>query len=343
MKNKNWLIFILAIMFCGAIIFGSADRSLGDDGFYVIAAGRKLKNIITVAKAGGNFTDPVAAVNSITDASETNPYLVVIAPGVYTITQTLVMKNYVDVTGSGQDVTKLTGAISTQQCYNTSAIVDLEVHATLSNMSVENTGGGKCSVGIIAYHSTLHDVSASARGGTENFGVFASDATLEGVSAEASGGTFSVGIDIHSGELKRVNAKASGTDQNMGIRSYFGSALTITEVVATASGGAESYGIYFFNVYPRAEMTQVTATASGGTEKNFGVYQGITMYWPPLIIRRSTVSGTTNGVYVENFSDYDVGTAKVSQSTIIGSVGGRPMECVACDDGAGGALGADCF
>ena len=58
---------------------------------YVIPVGRKLKNVDTVAKANGDFTDPVAAVNSITDASATNPYLVVICPGVYTITQTLMM------------------------------------------------------------------------------------------------------------------------------------------------------------------------------------------------------------------------------------------------------------
>ncbi len=40
-----------------------------------------LKNIVTVARANGKFTDPVAAVNSITDASASNPYLVVIGSG----------------------------------------------------------------------------------------------------------------------------------------------------------------------------------------------------------------------------------------------------------------------
>jgi hypothetical protein len=61
-----------------------------------VSGNRPLKNVITVAKANGKFKDPVAAVNSIIDASVSNPYLVVIGPGVYTITQTLVMKPYVD-------------------------------------------------------------------------------------------------------------------------------------------------------------------------------------------------------------------------------------------------------
>ncbi len=68
---------------------------------------KPLKNIITVAKANGNFTDPVAAVNSIGDASANNPYLVVIGPGVYTVTQPLEMNEHVDIIGSGLRVSKL--------------------------------------------------------------------------------------------------------------------------------------------------------------------------------------------------------------------------------------------
>ena len=67
---------------------------------------KRVNNIIIVAKANGHFTDPVAAVNSIKDASASNPYLVVIDRGDYTISQTLFMKEYVDIVGSGENVTK---------------------------------------------------------------------------------------------------------------------------------------------------------------------------------------------------------------------------------------------
>ncbi len=87
--------------------------------------GKPLKNIVTVAKANGKFTDPVAAVNSITDASYDNPYLVVIGPGVYTLTHTLVMKPWVDITGSGENVTRLVGAISHGE---SSAIIQSVAH-----------------------------------------------------------------------------------------------------------------------------------------------------------------------------------------------------------------------
>ena len=69
------------------------------------SAKKKLVHIVTVPVGDGDFTDPVAAVDSITDASAAKPYLVMIGPGVYTLTRTLVMKPFVTITGSGQDYT----------------------------------------------------------------------------------------------------------------------------------------------------------------------------------------------------------------------------------------------
>jgi hypothetical protein len=108
---------------------------------------KPLKNVITVAKGNGKFTDPVAAVNSITDASASNPYLVVSAPGVYTVTSSLQMRQYVDIAGSGENVTKIMGAVSAGT-YSTSAIIKGAHHATLSSLTVENMGGSYATLSI---------------------------------------------------------------------------------------------------------------------------------------------------------------------------------------------------
>ena len=74
----------------------------GKIGFY--------SNVIIVATSGGDYASPVDAMNSIADASESNPYLVKIMPGVYNIgSNSVQMKPYVDIEGSGENVTKITG------------------------------------------------------------------------------------------------------------------------------------------------------------------------------------------------------------------------------------------
>jgi len=77
------------------------------------------RNVIIVALSGGDFTNPVDALNAITDASESNPYLVKIMPGVYDVSTSVIMKSYVDIEGSGENVTKITatGIVSDNTAY----------------------------------------------------------------------------------------------------------------------------------------------------------------------------------------------------------------------------------
>ena len=172
------------------------------DGACASGTCKPLKNIVTVAKANGMFTDPVAALNSITDASVTNPYLVVIGPGVYTVTAPVVMKEWVDITGSGENVTKIKGAISTGDS-STSSIITGADNSALSLLTAENTGGG-------TYSMALYNGSASPK--------------VSAVTARASGGTYTYGIynDHHSSPtMTDVNITASGVAFNRGSVRYF--------------------------------------------------------------------------------------------------------------------------
>ena len=127
---------------------------------------KELNHVVTVSATGGDFTNPVAAVNSITDASAAKPYLVMIGPGVYTLTQTLVMKPFVTISGSGRNATTLTGAISLGNATN-SAVISGADNATLRGLTVENTGGGTYSIALLNYGSVpvIQDVTARASGG----------------------------------------------------------------------------------------------------------------------------------------------------------------------------------
>ncbi|MDG1265543.1 MAG: pectinesterase family protein, partial [Ilumatobacter sp.] len=67
--------------------------------------------VIWVADDGtGDFLKLSTALASITDATATKPYVIKIAPGTYTEEANVAMKNYVDVEGSGQDITTIKGS-----------------------------------------------------------------------------------------------------------------------------------------------------------------------------------------------------------------------------------------
>lgn len=70
--------------------------------------GGSIKNIIIVQKEPlpGQFLLITDALNSIIDASINNQYLISIGPGIY-IEDTLVMKNYVYLEGSGNEITEI--------------------------------------------------------------------------------------------------------------------------------------------------------------------------------------------------------------------------------------------
>jgi hypothetical protein len=337
--NKGILVFIAVLLLAPLPAFAQDDLMLMMAPA-LSGGNRPLKNFITVAKANGKFTDPVAAVNSITDASSTNPYLVVIAPGIYTVTSTLVMKDYVDITGSGENVTKIKGTISGADW--STAIIKGANNSALSSLTVENTGGGG------AYSIALSNDNTSPR--------------VSNITAKASGGNSSRAIENDSGAapvMTNVTAEASGNQNSYAVFNWGASGVMMNNVTAKASGGTFiSCGVY--NSGSTAVMNNVTASATGGTQKNYGVYNfglgvvmtnvtatasggtyscGIYNQLASPMIRRSTMKGNDEGLKTEG------GTATLSQSTIIWGApvdNGGIHKCVACDNGEGLALDKDC-
>ena len=304
--------------------------------------GKPLKNIITVAKANAMFTDPVAAVNSITDASANNPYLVVIGPGVYTLTHTLVMKPWVDITGSGEHVTKLTGAISGGSADVNSAIVSGVTDAVMTELTVENNGGDNYSIAIFNYGAfsgnvTLRQITAIASGGLSNYAVLNenSSPTLKQVTIRASGGSISHGIYNNSSHpiLIRVNTIASGGTFNYGIYNKHSSPSMI-QVITKAYNGEQNFGIYN-NSSGLVKVLLVTSEGSGGS-KCYGMYNVNSSMMVGETIKQSIFLGVTYALVTDR-------ALNISQSTIKGGVSGIGVKhCVACDDGNGNALNNSC-
>src|SRR5204863_8786745 len=91
------------------------------------------QNVIVVARSGGDYTSIQKALDSITDNSPTNRYLIWVAPGTYI--ETVTMKPYVDIEGAGELVTKIVAA-----GYYYGATLMGASNAELRYLTVESTG-----------------------------------------------------------------------------------------------------------------------------------------------------------------------------------------------------------
>ena len=283
------------------------------------------------------------------------------------------MKEFVSITGSGENVTKLIGAISSEDLGIASAIVQLNSNATLSNLTIKNTGGNTHSIGIYsnAWRSCrLENLTITAMGAVKNYGVYNRDglSKITNVSILVSGGNIGIGIfnstpigqtiisdvkidvavteystgivnDGASPTMNNVTIKATGNSYSCGVSSTGSiSSPTMINSSVTASGEAEAEHVYGIRIEEWASfhMSNVSVSASGGVI-NYGLFSS---YNSLSTIRRSTLSGDTYGL-IQNGNDF--GRSTVSQSTITNGVGGGGRKsCVACDDGSGSALSNDC-
>ena len=104
------------------------------------------ENVRVVAKSGGDYSTVQAAIDSITDATVNNPYLVWIAPGVYA--EMVTMQAHVYVQGAGQGATVISSSAATGAWPPNTGTVILAADTTLRDVTVLNTGGGSRNVAV---------------------------------------------------------------------------------------------------------------------------------------------------------------------------------------------------
>ncbi len=205
------------------------------------------------------------------------PYLIKLGPGTYNLgSNSLVMKQFVSIEGSGEEATAITAAVSSPAATE-SATVKGANNSGLRFLTVVNTGTGSYTVAIVnssASPSMLHVTAAASGGTTSNFGVFnyLSSPTMTNVTASGGGGTnSSIGVYNSSSSPTMTNVTASGgggTNSSIGVYNSSSSPM-MTNVTASGSGGTNNYGVS--NDASSPTMTNVTVDGSGGTA-SYGVY-----------------------------------------------------------------------
>lgn len=287
------------------------------DGLHASAFQQHYANVIIVAKRGGDADTITGALNSITDASDTNRYLIKVMPGVYT--ETVMLKSYVDIEGAGELATRITYTGTADDTAGTVVGAD---DAELRFLTIENTGENDMAIAILNQTAAprLTHVTAIASGGTSfNYGIlnFSSAPTMTNVTATGAGegATWNYGVynEDASPIMTNVTARGSGGESSCGIANGLSSAPVMLNVSATGSGGTQSnFGVS--NSFSSPTMTHVSAVASGGTQ-NVAVQNYIAA--PIMIDVTATASGSGNNYGMRN------GDAPISlQNSTITASGG---------------------
>ena len=168
--------------------------------------GATYDHVVTVAKSGGDYTSVASALNSITDSSSTNRYLVRVMPGVYTESSLVVVKSYVHVRGSGPNATVITSSRTNGAPNNVAATVDLLDNGRISDITVRNTGASSISIALYSAETSrdteVDNVVAEAigTGGTGHFAAYWNDAeaTIRN-STLFAGGAVGFGTAVNAG------------------------------------------------------------------------------------------------------------------------------------------------
>ena len=209
-------------------------------------------NVVYVAKTGAAFTSIQTALDFITDNSTTNRYVVKIGPGTYS--ERVTMKPFIDIEGSGEDVTKIT-AIGAP-INNPSATVFGASNAELRSLTVENTGGGlytATGIDATSVSPNLLHVTISVSGAsnvTEGIsGNNMGSPSWNDVAITVSGGQFSHGIlaTTSSPHMVDITVSVSGaTNSNEGMHVEQAAVLTNVSIAVTGGTGTTNYAIVDF-------------------------------------------------------------------------------------------------
>lgn len=365
------LLWVLTVAMLATMPSAIADVSIGP---WVIQKGN------TIEVLGPDVSiDLQQIIDDITDATATNRYQIKLGPGVYElgIPEILTLKEYVDLTGSGQETTEIIGDRTSGggSCGSAGGhgVVATADNSVLSDLTVTNdstssaTGYAVCNVpdsSPTIRRVTAKTISDFGGGSRFAFRLGAGSPTLIDVTAIADNGNAAYALYCNSStpDVSRAWLTAkNGVARNRAVWLVGTCSIETRDLVIVAEDSPLNVGI------DAQDGTEINVTRGSisvtGTGANLGIKvagngksvlhdvqvrpsggssnRGMELIGTADVqLLRGTVSGSTAGID----SDSTV-TTFISQSTIFGAggvVGTGTLSCVASDDGQGTALASDC-
>jgi hypothetical protein len=227
------------------------------DGLHASELGTHYQSVIVVGQGGGDYASVQAAIDSITDATESNPYLVWVAPGLYE--EQVTMKPHVHLQGAGQGVTVITSHAGSSAWPPDQATLLLASDTSLCNLTVQNTGVGDGNAALLAMagmtRTLVAETTARALGsGVNNFAI-AVVGSPTGVN------------------LQQVAALAeNGSNTNIGLLVSIGAGAVLRSGTLTARGGDRAWAAFASQSGTTLEASGVSMLAENASSNNTGMY-----------------------------------------------------------------------
>lgn len=275
-------------------------------------------NVVIVAKSGGDFTDIATAINSINDASATNPYLIKIMPGVYS-GWNIVMKSYVSLQGSGENTTTITGSVESG-VLGLYALVNINSvsNVAISDLSLENIGGNyilatnmliKDSSNIFIKNVTIKTYNDNAIGHTRNIkAITSSNINISNVNMPTSthGNIEAISFwTCNNVNIDRIKFKGISDDQNIrigGLSVYLSDIVVSNSVIDSGTFHPFDYAVAETNGGSTVQISNSEIRGSLSFFMN-------TPHQSTFLINNSKIDGVSELSYlgtVKCFNNYDV-------------------------------------
>ncbi len=344
----------------------TADVGIGE---WVITKGNTIEVV-----GPDSSVDLQDIVDGIGDASATNRYLIRLGPGVYELglLNWLELKEYVDLTGSGEGTTEILGNRSSGggNCGSSQGIVVLPDNSILSDLTVTNESPSASLAytlcNLLNSSPTIRRVTARATAGTGSRHAFhfeGGSPVLVDITGIADGGSSDFALYCNAGtptvnrawltakngdtrnraiwmvgscsiEIYDLVIAAEDSPINVGIEVQTGTSVTLTNAVLDVTGASANTGIAVAGD-GQIVLHNVQISPTGGATD-----VGIDASGDAEVrVARGTIRGSTAAIDTSSTVD-----ALVSQSTLAGGgvIGSGSAVCVASDDGAGTELMNDC-
>lgn len=226
-------------------------------------------NVIVVAKSGGDFTDLAAAANSISNSNINNSYQIKVMPGRYSVTSTINLKPYVEISGAGSTSTIIDSSANT--------IINAAEESTITGIALYSAFVspviGINATGPVAIKDVVVDLNAS----DDATGILLTNCTRT-----------TAGTGYINPFIKDSFIRAAGNNSYSpayGIKAYTSSFDIVNSEIHSSSTGVSSTGL---------GMVNLIDSKVGG--QGYGIWLDGSMFKA----RNVDVSGWINGVYLGN-------------------------------------------